>query len=144
MNLRKSSKPTAPLLDQDRVSVFVTGSTTTQEPQRLTSRICDLVDGSRRNRNRVSRTNRLLQGINPHERGAGQNVIDFLSLAMKVGSRRGSRGKPGLGQALIGDARVAMGQELPNLRAIFGRERQGVIECANIHLTIALLEAKYS
>src|SRR4029453_6226872 len=110
----------APPLDHDRIAVLISWRAAAEELERHAAGRGDGVDAA----------GWFGGGVSPSPRGCFladrdparpfEDVIDFLGLRMVMGRRARAWGQAGLGQALLGDAQIAMGQKLANLRAVLG------------------------
>lgn len=99
---------------EKRVVVLITGGARAEKHQFLRTSISDGMPEARWNGNRIARPDQpglIAQG---HCCNPGEDVVDLLSNGMVVRRCGLSHGKPRLGQRLVSNARVAMGQQLPN------------------------------
>ena len=62
-----------------------------------------------------------------------QYVLYLLRPGMTIGHRRAVGRKPSLGQRLAADARVPVGQQLADLRAVLGGESRDAVDVGNVH-----------
>ena len=88
---------------------------------------------ARRDGNRVAHTHFVFLTPNAYAPGAVRDLIYLLGRRMIMLGRRSARRNARLRQALIGNRRIPMRQQLPDFRPILGRKRRYRVEILHIH-----------
>ena len=117
--------------------MLVRRGTAAQHSQRFRAGVGDLMDQPRGNRDRIADGHVLELVADLHPSLAMGDVVDLFRFRVMVGRGASARWKSRFGQALLLDARVAMGQQLADFGAILSGERGSVVQIDDIHALFA-------
>ena len=120
-------KPYPSTTFQHRVIMLVAGGTTAQEPERTAARVGDLVRRARWDRHSVAGAHGCRFLSDPHQAAPIEDEVDLFGRDVMVRGCATARRQTGLGQRLVANGRIAMGQKLPNLRAVLRGERRNAV-----------------
>jgi len=115
-----------------RCLILVGWGTAAEEFQHDRADVANLVPSARRNRNRVPRADRADLVADLHRAVTFQDVVDLFRSGMIVGRGGSVDRKPRIGQRLVANIRIPMGQQFTNLRAVLGSEGRHAIDIGNV------------
>lgn len=113
--------------------MLVAGGAAAEKLERIRTRVSDGVNGARRDGNGITGRDALSLIVDGQFCLAFENVVDLFCQAVVVRRCLLAWGDAGLGQALVFDAGISVGQELSDLGAIFGLEGWDVVDVLEVH-----------
>src|SRR5262245_41870379 len=118
----------------DGVAVLVSGRAATEQPERFIACVPDLVPAARWYGDGIAGFDLARFVSNAHPASAGGDIVNLLGLRVVMFQCAAAGRHARLRQALVADERIAMSEQLANLRAVLRGEGGHFIEVFHVHI----------